>query len=436
MNSRILTLAFAAVLTCTTAFAQDSKPTTPPTTPPATPKKEDANKVADITKDLKDGIYVVFETNRGVMVAEMYYTQTPMTCANFIGLAEGTLDWTDAKTGAKKTKTPYFNGLNFHRVIPKFMIQGGCPLGNGMGGPGYKFADEIVEGLKHGSAGILSMANSGPATNGSQFFITLVPTPFLDGKHTVFGKLVKGTKTLEAIGATGSPRGQPTAKSEMNKVTVLRVGDKAKAWKYAKATKDWQISTVAKKDVPEVADDKIDAAKLPSKDAKQADSVNVEFIFILYKGARGAKPLAPSKEDAIKRAAKVVRLARSKDADFAAIAKDYSDQPTSGRKEDLGFSPRLPKFYLPVLKLQVGQVSDPIETPQGIIIFKCNKISVHFGARHLLFSYKGTRIRNMTRTKEEAKKLAEDMLAKIKSKAITWDDALKQSNHSSPKGNL
>lgn len=440
MNSRILSLTFAALLACAPAFAQDSKPATPPTTPPATPKKTGGDAVAEATKDLKEGIYVVFETNQGVMVAEMFYTQTPMTCANFIGLVEGSLDWTDMKTGEKKTKKPFFNGLNFHRVIPRFMIQGGCPLGNGMGGPGYKFADEIVDGLKHTGPGILSMANSGPATNGSQFFITLAATKWLDGKHTVFGKLVNGTATLEKIGATGTRTGRPTAKSTITKASVVRVGDRAKAWKYEKAPKDWQVSTLPKKPkvepVPDVADDKIDAAKVPSADAKRADSVNIEFIIVLFKGARGANYFHPTKEEATKRAAKIARLARSKDANFAELAKKFSDQPTSGRAIDFSHSPQIPKFYLPVFKLKKGQVSDPVVTEQGVVVFKCNKVSMFYGARHLLFSYKGTRIPNMTRTKEEAKKLAETILAKIKDKSMTWDDALKQSNHSAPKGNL
>jgi peptidylprolyl isomerase len=145
-------------------------------------KKKDSKMFAEIT------------TNRGVIKVELFFQQTPMTVANFVGLAEGAI-----KNDAKPSGTPYYDGIKFHRVISMaqgsgqdFMIQTGDPMGNGMGGPGYQFPDEIVEGLNHSEAGVLSMANAGPGTNGSQFFITVAPTTWLDGKHTVFGKVVEG----------------------------------------------------------------------------------------------------------------------------------------------------------------------------------------------------------------------------------------------------
>jgi peptidyl-prolyl cis-trans isomerase A (cyclophilin A) len=125
------------------------------------------------------------------MVVHLFEKETPKTVANFIGLAEGTLEFTDPKTG-QKTKRPFFDGLTFHRVIPNFMIQGGCPLGTGTGGPGYRFADEFHPSLRHDKAGKLSMANAGPNTNGSQFFVTVAATPWLDNKHTVFGEVIEG----------------------------------------------------------------------------------------------------------------------------------------------------------------------------------------------------------------------------------------------------
>ena len=121
--------------------------------------------------------------------------------ANFVGLADGTKEWTDPKTGAKVSR-PFYDGLIFHRVIAGFMIQGGCPMGNGMGGPGYKFADEFGQGLRHDRGGLLSMANAGPNTNGSQFFITLEPTPWLDNKHAIFGEVVEGQDVIDKIGKT------------------------------------------------------------------------------------------------------------------------------------------------------------------------------------------------------------------------------------------
>ena len=124
--------------------------------------------------------------------------EAPKTVANFVGLAEGTKEFTNEKTGQKE-KRPFYDGLIFHRVIPQFMIQGGCPQSNGMGGTGYKFADEFHPSLKHSKAGALSMANAGPNTNGSQFFITVAPTPWLDNRHTIFGEVVEGQEVANKI---------------------------------------------------------------------------------------------------------------------------------------------------------------------------------------------------------------------------------------------
>lgn len=147
------------------------------------------------------GTYAVFNTSAGTFTAKLFDKDAPKTVANFVGLAEGTKEWTDPQTG-KKVKKPFYNGLIFHRVIDGFMIQGGCPLGTGTGGPGYKFADEFNPKLRHDKAGILSMANSGPNTNGSQFFITLGPTPHLDDRHSVFGEIIEGMDVVKKIGST------------------------------------------------------------------------------------------------------------------------------------------------------------------------------------------------------------------------------------------
>jgi peptidyl-prolyl cis-trans isomerase A (cyclophilin A) len=149
-------------------------------------------------------LYATFKTSMGDMVAELYWEQAPKTVANFVGLAEGTKDWTHPATGEKQKGKPLYNGTIFHRVIPKFMIQGGDPLGRGTGGPGYKFEDEFHPQLKHTGPGILSMANSGPNTNGSQFFICEVATAWLDNKHSVFGKVVENVELIPKI--TNVPR--------------------------------------------------------------------------------------------------------------------------------------------------------------------------------------------------------------------------------------
>ncbi|MFI3256713.1 MAG: peptidylprolyl isomerase [Spirochaetales bacterium] len=160
----------------------------------------------------RDGVFAVMETNKGDIVLELHYKETPLTVTNFVGLAEGTLDATAGM--------PFYDGLIFHRVIEDFMIQGGDPEGTGRGGPGYRFADEFVSTLKHDSAGVLSMANAGEGTNGSQFFITHNATPWLDGKHTVFGKVLAGQDVVDAI-AQGD---------EIEKLTIIRNGSDAQAF--------------------------------------------------------------------------------------------------------------------------------------------------------------------------------------------------------------
>jgi peptidylprolyl isomerase len=163
--------------------------------------------------DLEDGLYAVIKTSKGEITLQLEYQKTPLTVANFVGLAEGAIENT-----AKEKGTPFYNGLKFHRVIKDFMIQGGDPAGNGSGGPGYQFKDEIVAELKHDRAGILSMANAGPATNGSQFFITHKETPWLDGRHTVFGHVVSGQEVVNAI----------VQGDVIESITIKRVGKEAK----------------------------------------------------------------------------------------------------------------------------------------------------------------------------------------------------------------
>jgi peptidyl-prolyl cis-trans isomerase A (cyclophilin A) len=176
---------------------------------------------------LEDGMYAEIVTNKGTMVAKLYFEETPITVANFVSLAEGTNKKVDTFFTGKK----FYNGLTFHRVIDKFMIQGGDPTGTGAGSPGYRFGDEFVDSLKHDKPGVLSMANSGPATNGSQFFITEIPTPNLNNRHTVFGELVLGLDVQDSISNVKVGQGsKPVDSVVMNEVNIIRKGKAAKAF--------------------------------------------------------------------------------------------------------------------------------------------------------------------------------------------------------------
>lgn len=164
---------------------------------------------------MQDGIYAKITTEKGEILLQLTYKQTPGTVGNFVALAEG-----DLENKAKPQGTPYYDGIKFHRVIPDFMIQGGDPNGTGSGGPGYNFDDEFHPELRHDTPGVLSMANAGPGTNGSQFFITHVPTPWLDDNHTVFGKVVEGQDVVDAVSQGDT----------MQKVEIIRVGEEAEKW--------------------------------------------------------------------------------------------------------------------------------------------------------------------------------------------------------------
>lgn len=169
---------------------------------------------------MNNGLYAKFNTSKGSILVNLEYKKTPGTVGNFVALAEGNLE-----NSAKPQGTPYYNGLNFHRVIADFMIQGGCPLGTGTGSPGYSFDDEFHADLKHDGPGVLSMANSGPASNGSQFFITHVATPWLDNKHTVFGNVVEGQDVVDAI-AQGD---------KIESLEIVRVGEEAEKFNAVEA---------------------------------------------------------------------------------------------------------------------------------------------------------------------------------------------------------
>ena len=179
---------------------------------------------------MKDGLYAKFNTSKGEILVNLEFQKTPGTVGNFVALAQGNLE-----NSVKKQGDPYYNGLKFHRVIPDFMIQGGCPLGTGTGNPGYQFDDEFHSDLKHDTPGVLSMANAGPGTNGSQFFITHIPTPWLDGKHTVFGNVTEGQSIVDAI-AQGDA---------LDAVDIIAVGAEAEAFQAVEAFRSFEGSREA-----------------------------------------------------------------------------------------------------------------------------------------------------------------------------------------------
>ena len=185
--------------------------------------------------ELEKGIYAKFNTTKGVMIAKLYYDKVPLTVANFVGLAEGS----HPKLNDSLKGIPYYNETIFHRVIDKFMIQGGDPSGTGMGKAGYTFNDEFHDSLKHDKPGVLSMANSGPNTNGSQFFITEVPTPWLDRKHSIFGQIVKGINVQDSISNVEVMPGsnKPLEKIKIKSLNIIRIGTEARNFD---ASKIWE----------------------------------------------------------------------------------------------------------------------------------------------------------------------------------------------------
>lgn len=224
--------------------------------------------------ELEDGMYAEFNTSLGPIVAELYFEETPMTVASFVSLAEGTSKMADSTYKGKK----YYDGIIFHRVIDGFMIQGGDPTGTGSGGPGYKYPDEFVDSLSHDAKGVLSMANAGPGTNGSQFFITLAPVQQLDGKHTVFGKIVKGQDVVDSIGKTETgPRDRPVKDVVMNEVNIIRKGKAAKDFEAPKVFETELANIEAEKEaeakrIQEMADKRVEEFNELETEADSLDS--------------------------------------------------------------------------------------------------------------------------------------------------------------------
>ena len=223
---------------------------------------------------LKDGVYAVFNTSKGKIIIELFYKKVPLTVTNFVGLAEGTKDSNQSKG------IPFYDGLKFHRVIKDFMIQGGDPKGTGRGGPGYRFPDEFDPDLRHDGPGILSMANAGPNTNGSQFFITHKATPWLDNKHSVFGKVVSGQEVVDDI----------EKDDIMKTVRIRRIGADAEAFEAGQKTFERILAEIEEKNRRQQADPaEMEAALIKRKwpDAKRTAS---GLMYLVTKDGEGSKP--------------------------------------------------------------------------------------------------------------------------------------------------
>lgn len=279
-----------AIMTIFNGFSQKGAKKT--STPPKKTTEIKSNSTKPITKMTKEttkeaGIYATFVTSKGDIVIKLEDKKTPMTVANFVGLAEGTMENT-----AKPLGTPFYDGLKFHRVITKgngdaqdFMVQGGDPQGTGSGGPGYQFPDEFDPSLKHDAPGMLSMANAGPGTNGSQFFITVVPTPWLDGKHSIFGKVISGMDVVNTI----------KQNDEIKHVKIERIGAEAKAFKADKSVINAAMAKAEEKKKAAMVNDKIEFAKFVKENYPKAITLPSGLAYIMEKTGTGANAKAGDK---------------------------------------------------------------------------------------------------------------------------------------------
>ncbi|MCM8568348.1 peptidylprolyl isomerase [Gramella jeungdoensis] len=310
--------------------------------------------------ELEDGMYVEFKTSMGPIVAELYFEETPMTVASFVSLAEGNSKIVDSTYKDKK----YYDGLIFHRVIDGFVIQGGDPTGTGSGGPGYKFPDEFVDTLSHDEKGILSMANAGPGTNGSQFFITLAPVQQLDPRHTVFGKVVKGLDVVEAIGKVETgPRDRPTKDIVMNEVNIIRKGKAAKNFDAPKVFEGQLAEMEAEKEAQaeKMAEIKAEKSKEFASLEEKADSLesglkvyfenkgdgekpkNGQKVNVIYEGYFADGTLFDTNKEEVAKEAGIYNEQRAAQGGYGAMPMQYGPD-----------APMIPGFKEGLQQMQVG----------------------------------------------------------------------------------
>ena len=360
------------------------------------------------SQNQEEGVFAKIETSKGIILVKLFFEHTPLTVSNFVGLAEGKKEWIDPNS-RKKVKKRYYDGLIFHRVIKNFMIQGGDPLANGTGGPGYTFQDEFHPDLKHDKPGIMSMANAGANTNGSQFFITHGPTPHLDNKHTVFGEVIKGMNVVNKI-----------EKGDLiESIIIIREGEKANAFNHISVEKlinkrNKKLAEKNKKIIPKTKS-KIDLSRVPNYKNGDDDEISVEMIVIAYKGARSPKQnIYYDKNGARKVAEKITDLARREGIIFSDLIKQFSDLEEQSKLPLLSSKQtNMPEFLRTAFKLKVGQISDPIESVFGYLIFKRVAFDA-VTASHILVTFEGAFRSTKTRSRQEANELIEKILNELK----------------------
>lgn len=313
----------------------------------------------------EDGLFAELHTAKGVITVRLDFKRAPLTVMNFVGLAEGSVAWVDPKTEAQR-KDPLYANLTFH-LVRDFMIQTGDPSGTGKGGSGSTFADEINPELKHTKAGVVSMANRGPGTNSSQFFITKRPAPWLNGHHTIFGEVVSGLKLVDRIAQGDS----------LKKVVIVRRGNEARGFTPTRAhelsnQRVALLKEAGKKVLPAVIG-AADPAKAPAPGQPAVSPGDFEFLVIGHNGMIGAERLGREfyydHAGALEVAKKLVRLARAQNTDFSALIEKYSDMRRDTVTRGVQDTAQQPAGLKPIFSLKPGQVSDPVDLPVGIYIF-------------------------------------------------------------------
>ncbi|GAB4166460.1 MAG: hypothetical protein Fur0039_03330 [Rhodocyclaceae bacterium] len=311
------------------------------------------------------GLFAELHTGKGVITLRLDYERAPLTVMNFVALAEGSIEWID-EAGTARHESLY-RKLAFHRVRD-FMIQTGDPTGTGKGGSGRSLADEIDPALAHDKAGVVAMANRGPDTNSSQFFITKQPARWLDGHHTIFGEVASGLDVVSRI----------TEGDRLEKIVILRRGAAARAFTPARAhelsaERLARLREAGRKFVPEPVSEP-DPAKLPSRDQPVVSPGDFDFLVIGYAGMPDARQagrvFSYDHDGAMEVAKKLVRLARARNADFGALIEKYSDMRRDTVTRGVADTPRQPLALREIFRLRPGQVSEPIDLPGGIYVFR------------------------------------------------------------------